>query len=168
MISKRGSRLAPFFTYGGEIMKYMKFVNGKGLQVVKDVDEACEDFTANIKELFHAEKARNDRLQAENERLRDEHYENKKIQELENRIAELRSELGYSFRLSKADWDAIHEWQEQHQAEKHGLDTPEKRLHAGGAIGGNWTFEFVPTSIGTIGTCKCGACKEEFTFQDLM
>ena len=48
-------------------MKYMKFVNGKGLQVVKDVDEACDDFTTNIKELFHAEKRRNDRLQAENE-----------------------------------------------------------------------------------------------------
>lgn len=149
-------------------MKYMKFVNGKGLQVVKDVDEACDDFVANIKELFHAEQARNDRLQAENERLHDEHYENKEIQKLTDEIAELRSRLGYSFRLDKADWDRIHEWQHAHMAEKHGLDTPEKRLQAGGAIGGMWTFEFVPTSIGTVGTCRCGKCKEEFTFQELM
>ena len=102
-------------------MKYMKFVNGKGLQVVKDVDEACDDFTANIKELFHAEKARNDRLQAENQKLKDEHYENEVIQEQENRIAELRSQLGFSFHLTKSDWDAIHAWQNEHMAEKHGL-----------------------------------------------
>jgi hypothetical protein len=41
-------------------------------------------------------------------------------------------------------------------------------LRAGGAIGGTWTYKFVPTSIGTIGTCICGKCQEEFTFQDLM
>lgn len=149
-------------------MKYMKFVNGKGLQVVKDVDEACDDFTANIKELFHAEKARNNRLQAENQKLKDEHYENEVIQEQENRIAELRSQLGFSFRLTKSDWDAIHAWQNEHMAEKHGLKTSEERLRAGGAIGGTWTYKFVPTSIGTIGTCICGKCQEEFTFQDLM
>ena len=149
-------------------MKYMKFVNGKGLQVVKDVDEACDDFTANIKELFHAEKARNDKLQAENQKLKDEHYENEVIQEQENRIAELRSQLGFSFRLTKSDWDAIHAWQNEHMAEKHGLKTSEERLRAGGAIGGTWTYKFVPTSIGTIGICICSKCQEEFTFQDLM
>lgn len=149
-------------------MKYMKFVNGKGLQVVKDVDEACDDFTANIKELFHAEKARNDRLQAENERLHDEHYENKEIQKLTDQIAEMRSSLGYSFRLDKSDWDRIHEWQNTHMAEAHNLKTSRERLEAGGAIGGMWTYEFVPTSIGTVGTCICGKCKEKFTFQDLM
>ena len=53
-------------------------------------------------------------------------------------------------------------------AEKHGLKTSEERLRAGGAIGGTWTYKFVPTSIGTIGTCICGKCQEEFTFQDLM
>ena len=149
-------------------MRYMKFVNGKGIQVVKDVDEACDDFTANIKELFHAEKARNDRLQAENACLKDEHYENKVIQEQEDTIAKLRSDLGYSFRLSKSDWDSIHAWQNEHLAEAHGLDTSEKRLRTGGAIGGTWTYEFIPTSIGTIGSCICGKCKEKFTFQDLM
>ena len=92
----------------------------------------------------------------------------KKIQELEDKIAELRSELGYSFRMTKEDWNRVREWQIQHQAEKHGLKTSKDRLAAGGAIGGNWTFEFIPTSIGTVGTCICGSCKEEFKFQELM
>ena len=100
--------------------------------------------------------------------MKDEHYENEVIQEQENRIAELRSQLGFSFRLTKSDWDAIHAWQNEHMAEKHGLKTSEERLRAGGAIGGTWTYKFVPTSIGTIGTCICGKCQEEFTFQDLM
>lgn len=149
-------------------MKYMKFVNGKGFQTVKDIDEACDDFTANIKELFHAERRRNDRLQTENEILKDEHYENEEIQKLTDQIAELRSSLGSAFRVDKTDWVRIREWQDAHMIEKHGLDTSAKRLEAGGAIGGMWTYEFVPTSIGTIGTCICGKCKEKFTFQDLM
>lgn len=149
-------------------MKYMKFVNGKGFQTVKDIDEACDDFTANIKELFHAERRRNDRLQTENEILKDEHYENEEIQKLTDQIAELRSSLGSAFRVDKTDWVRIREWQDAHMTEKHGLNTSAKRLEAGGAIGGMWTYEFVPTSIGTIGTCICGKCKEKFTFQDLM
>lgn len=149
-------------------MEFWKFKNGGGLQRVQDIESACNDFTANIIELFKMEKSRNDRLLEENTKLKDEHYENKKIQELEDKIAELRSELGCSFRLTTADWDAIHEWQNTHMAEKHGLKTSMDRLQAGGAIGGMWTYEFVPTSIGTVGTCRCGKCKEEFTFQELM
>lgn len=149
-------------------MEFWKIKNGGGIQKVKDIETACSDFTANIIELFKMEKSRNDRLQKENAELKDEHYENKKIQELEEKIAELRSELGYSFRLTKSDWDAIHEWQNNHMSEKHGLKTSMDRLQAGGAIGGTWTYEFIPTSIGTIGVCRCGKCKEEFTFHELM
>jgi hypothetical protein len=149
-------------------MEWFKFKNGNGIVRVKDIESACNDFTENIIELFNTQKSRNDRLQEENAILKDEHYKDKKIQELEDKISELRSELGYSFRMTKEDWDRVREWQIQHQAEKHGLKTSKDRLAAGGAIGGNWTFEFVPTSIGTVGTCICGSCKEEFVFQELM
>lgn len=37
----------------------------------------------------------------------------------------------------------------------------------GGAIGGRYTFEFIPCSIGTIGTIKCGKCGEKFIFREL-
>ena len=38
----------------------------------------------------------------------------------------------------------------------------------GGAIGGRYTFEFIPCTIGTIGTIKCGDCGEKFTFRELI
>ena len=42
----------------------------------------------------------------------------------------------------------------------------EMNRHNGGAIGGTFTYEFIPTSIGTIGTIKC-TCGDSFTFEDL-
>lgn len=58
---------------------------------------------------------------------------------------------------------AIQEWQEKHDTEVHGLKTLEDRLHAGGLIGGRYTYHFVPTSIGISGTIQC-SCGEEFEF----
>lgn len=60
----------------------------------------------------------------------------------------------------------IREWELKHDAEKHGLKTMEQRLRAGGCCGGRYTYQFVPTSIGTIGEVIC-SCGEKFTFQDL-
>ena len=42
----------------------------------------------------------------------------------------------------------------------------EQRLRAGGCCGGRYTYQFVPTSIGTVGEVIC-SCGEKFTFQDL-
>lgn len=36
------------------------------------------------------------------------------------------------------------EWQEKHDTEVHGLKTLEDRLHAGGLIGGRYTYHFIP------------------------
>ena len=59
--------------------------------------------------------------------------------------------------------DAIKEWKEKHDTEVHGFKTLEDRLHAGGLIGGRYTYHFVPTSIGVSGTIQC-SCGEEFEF----
>jgi len=71
------------------------------------------------------------------------------------------SDVAISFNISKKEWKAIKQWQEKHIKEKHnGSDYA-------GAIGGRYTYEFTPTSIGDIGTIKCG-CGAEFTFKELM
>ena len=147
-------------------MKYTKIVDGKKV-VITDINAACENFVLNVKEAVQREKRRNDLLQAENEHLKDTHYENQEIQSLTDQIAELRSMLGYSFRLNKREWDAIHEWQNKHLEEKHNLKSSFDKLTSGGAIGGNWVYKFIPTSVGTIGVCCCEKCGEEFIFQDL-
>lgn len=71
------------------------------------------------------------------------------------------ADVAISFNISKKEWEAIKQWQEKHIKEKHnGNDYA-------GAIGGRYTYEFTPTSIGDIGAIKCG-CGAEFTFKELM
>lgn len=57
------------------------------------------------------------------------------------------------FPISAEAESQINEWKKNHR-------------HNDGAIGGTFTYEFIPTSIGTIGTIKC-ACGDSFTFEDL-
>ena len=68
------------------------------------------------------------------------------------------------FPVTEEEDKAIRKWQETHLREKHpeALEDPSYF----GAIGGNWTYKFIPTSIGTIGEVKC-SCGEKYCFSDL-
>lgn len=105
-------------------------------------------------------------LQEENKKLKSEHYKNDKIQELTQQLKKAQSDNYRGFPISAEEFDIIRNWQLKHDEEVHNLKTLEARLQAGGAIGGKYTYEFVPTSIGTIGTVKC-SCGAEFTFQNI-
>ena len=74
-----------------------------------------------------------------------------------------KKDLRRGFSISEREQKAIKEWQEKHDTEVHGFKTLEDRLHAGGLIGGRYTYHFVPTSIGVSGTIQC-SCGEEFEF----
>ena len=56
---------------------------------------------------------------------------------------------------------------ESYEEEVHCLHTLEDRLRRGGTIGGSYHYEFIPTSIGTIGKVVCN-CGEEFVFCDFL
>jgi len=58
--------------------------------------------------------------------------------------------------------DKARAWMNSHIVEKH---TRNGKETYGGAVGGRFTFTFVPTSIGTIATVKC-ACGDEFDDSD--
>lgn len=64
------------------------------------------------------------------------------------------------FVINDKEWQNTLEWQNKHLAEAHPI------LSAGGAIGGRFSYEFIPTGIGTIGKCKC-SCGESFTFAEI-
>jgi len=65
-----------------------------------------------------------------------------------------------NFDTSKEEDIQIEKWQKKHIKKKHRNNT------YSGAIGGRWTYEFVPTSLGDIGTIKCN-CGDEFVFREL-
>lgn len=83
-----------------------------------------------------------------------------KIQELLTEIETLKKR-GYGvFSITPEEQELIKVWKNQHIQEDHHGDS------YAGAIGGNWTYQFTPTSIGVIGEIKC-SCGKKFTFRDL-
>ena len=84
-----------------------------------------------------------------------------RVKEIKAKYEEATKALFRGFAISENDEKNITKWKTQHDAKRHGLDTLEKRMQAGGAIGGRYHYEFLPTSIGTIGTCVCGRCAQK-------
>lgn len=84
-----------------------------------------------------------------------------RVKEIKAKYDEATMALYRGFGISKEESEAITEWKNQHDVEQHGLNSLDKRLQAGGAIGGRYHYQFVPTSIGTIGTCVCGSCESK-------
>ena len=65
-----------------------------------------------------------------------------------------------TFEVSDKEMKDIEKWKKKHIKKKHGGS------YYSGAIGGRFTYSFIPTSIGDIGTIKC-SCGEEHTFKEL-
>ena len=95
--------------------------------------------------------------QKEKEELLDEHYKDNKIQEMQKKYNEMRCDLNRGFPISEEESRAIRQWIDKHEKE-----------HSGGhgCCGGKYTYIFIPTSLGTIGTIKC-SCGASFDFQEL-
>lgn len=106
-------------------------------------------------------------LGEENKKLKDEHYKDSEMQRMEAELKKAKEDLYRGFPISEKEQEKIREWELKHDAEKHGLKTMEQRLRAGGCCGGRYTYQFVPTSIGTVGEVIC-SCGEKFTFQDFI
>lgn len=84
-----------------------------------------------------------------------------RIQELAAKLKEAREELCRGFGITEKEADAISAWEEKHDIDRHGLNTLDKKLRAGGAIGGRYHYSFYPTSIGVAGECICGHCERK-------
>lgn len=97
--------------------------------------------------------------------LEDEAYADKRLAEMKEEVDSSRRAMSRGFPVTDKEWDEIHAWERKHLKEAHGIDVDETPNY-GGAIGGNWTFTFIPTSIGVIGEVRCH-CGEKFTFEEL-
>lgn len=93
-------------------------------------------------------------------KLREEYDKDEEVTQLKKHIESLEEEIRIGFPITKEENEKIREWQQKHTKEKHGGNS------YSGAIGGDYTYKFIPTSIGTIGTVKC-SCGEEFCFQEI-
>jgi hypothetical protein len=126
----------------------------------KELLAKIDDIKGNIEHL-QTENARKNNLIRKYE---SKDYENERIKELMEENKELKQKLLNAkcrnmFALTEEEDKSVKKWQKAHNAEKH----PDNYF---GAIGGELTYSFVPTSLGVIGTVTC-TCGEEFTFRDI-
>lgn len=104
-------------------------------------------------------------LEMVNKELEDEHYKDETLKEMKDAYNKVKADNLRGFPITEREEKLIKEWRDKHDAEFHGLTDAKLRLKAGGAIGGRYTYEFVPTSIGTFGRIRC-SCGEAFDFSD--
>lgn len=145
----------------GELeMRYTTGVDGV-LTNVAPFDEAVRSIKAHIQSI----EKRNKYLESENKRLLSEHYKDKEMAAMKESLDAARKDLNRGFPISEEEWKAIKEWQRKHEEAVHGADYENHKYAKSGAIGGSYTYKFIPTSIGTFGTCIC-SCGAEFDFQE--
>lgn len=135
-----------------EILKNIRIEKGFNLQEtfenIENYIAKCEkDRDAAYAQL--AEWNKDDEIQ----KLKDKN--NELIEELKNK------KKGYtSFIITPEENKEIDTWIEKHINEKH------NGSHYAGAIGGRFSYRFIPTSIGEIGEIVC-SCGEKFCFREL-
>lgn len=100
-----------------------------------------------------------------NKKLKNGIYEKELIKDLEQQIKELKEKPKHAFTYTEDEYLSIQEWMNKHDKEKH-WDEKNNCSASAGAIGGRYIYEFIPTSIGVIGTIKC-TCGASFVFTDL-
>ena len=141
--------------------EYSTHYNGEWVQVY--------DFDKCIKALQCRNARSEDRikhLEEENRKLKEEHSKDKEIQKMQERLDRMQKDYWRGFPITKEEEQAIEAWKKEHDAKVHSYKTKRMRAKADGCCGGRYTYQFVPTSIGTVGTIRCH-CGAEFTFSSL-
>ena len=124
------------------------------------IDDICEMLT----EKFNSQKEIMKKLRKEIKELKDEKWKDRELQQMKAEMTKVKEEANLGFRISKEEYKAAIKWKANHEKRKH-FQNSDRFYPRGGAIGGSYTWEFTPTSIGVFGTIKC-SCGDCFTFQE--
>lgn len=116
-----------------------------------------EECLMSIQKRYQDAEVEIEKLKKENKALKDEHYKDGELQKMQKELDSLRRDLSRGFPISEKEQKEIREWQKKHDEEEHGGVS---------AIGGRYTYEFIPTSIGTFGSVKC-TCGAKLEFQEV-
>lgn len=127
-------------------MKNYYFQNGKFISK-ENIDTICQQ----LKTLFEDQADINKSLRDELQSIKDEKWRDSQLIQMKDRLKTAKDNLYRGFGISEDEEKAIKDWRTNHLKEKH--------PYAPSSIGGEFTYEFTPTSIGVIGTCFCGICR---------
>lgn len=141
--------------------KYTSYSIEKDEHIIVHPFEEC---LMAMQKRYNDAEAAIEKLEKENKALKDEHYKDGELQRIQEELASLRRARYRGFPISEEEQEKIREWQKEHDKEVHGITDTKGYLTKVGAIGGDYTYEFIPTSIGTFGSVKC-TCGAKFEFQ---
>ena len=134
--------------------------------IIGNINKTIDTFVEDIKHELQGKDIRIEYLEKQNQKLRDEKYKDNELLRMEAELKAMKEDYYRGFPISEEEQKSIREWMDKHDEEVHRARTLDDKLKLAGCCGGRYTYEFTPTSIGTIGTVKCG-CGAEFTFQDI-
>lgn len=129
------------------------------MQDIKETENICK----HIQKQAERNRYEIERLRGRIKELEDEHWKDNELQSMKEQYDEMKKDYYRGFPISKEEKEKINAWINKHEKEKH--PHSENGFPRGGAIGGCYSYIFVPTSIGVFGHIKC-SCGEEFSFQE--
>ena len=133
--------------------KYSSYLNGK-YHEFQGYERCLEEVAHSMQEVLdYAEK-----VEQKNKELEDEHWIDERLRSMKERYDKMSADYWRGFPISEEQKKAIDEWQDQHWTKQHNAPDTLSRLYKQGAIGGSFSYRFVPTSIGTSGVCRCDSC----------
>lgn len=130
--------------------------------LIKADEEKINTLCDNVKKEIHRVFEQNIKLVEENQALHDEHYKDKKLQEMQEKLNTMQDDLIRGFSISSDELDAVKEWFDKHKGQDSTTEGkfvkyPKHYIHH---------YIFTPTEIGTVGEVVCH-CGEKFEFQSL-
>ena len=135
--------------------------------IIGDIFDHIDTFAEDIKDELKRKDMTLKYLELQNRELYDEHYKDNEMQQMLNELNKMKDDYYRGFPISEEEDKNIKEWIDNHERDVHGCYTLEDKINRGGCCGGTYTYEFVPTSIGTIGTVRCN-CGAKYTFQNMV
>ena len=108
-----------------------------------------------IKMLYQWEVDRNKGLVEENKYLKEGQYKDKELKRMAEELTATKAAALQGFAISPEQTQALQEYRKNHVNAYHNGKEP------AGVSGGNWIYEFIPTSIGVVAHCYCGACRNK-------
>ena len=135
--------------------------------IIGDIFDHIDTFAEDIKDELKRKDMTLKYLELQNRELYDEHYKDNEMQQMLNELNKMKDDYYRGFPISEEEDKNIKEWIDNHERDVHGCYTLEDKINRGGCCGGTYTYEFVPTSIGTVGTVRCN-CGAKYTFQNMV
>lgn len=135
----------------------MNLENNSNSSASEPID-SCLD---NLRKIYEANLKTIHRLEQENAELKDQHYKDREIQRLHERLNRLTGDIYRGFPITKEEKEKIDAWMHNHIHKKH---WKKQNYHTKcGPVDCSFSYQFYPTHLDTIQIVKC-SCGAEFQF----